>query len=350
MKTIEEIYNGLKAEFESTSGVRMNDGGDMALRFYALAAQLASLWSQADYVNRQCFPHTAVGEALDMHAAMRGLERIGAVKASGTLRFSIAAASASAIEVPVGTRCMTAGGTEFTTTGVGSIAAGSLYCDVSAEAVQPGAGGNAPAGSVIFMQPAPVGVRACVNPAAFTGGADGEDDTSLRGRILESCRSLPNGGNAAYYEAAALAVPGVAAVKVLPKNRGRGTVDIIVAAEDGMPTQQLISAVSAAMDARREICVDVGVSGPTQVIVDITADVDAAAGYNAQSVRDEVGAKLADYFNGRRLGKTVKLAELGNLIYSVNGVENYSISEPSADVSISTDELPVAGDILVRSW
>ena len=349
MKTIEEIYSGLKAEFESASGIRMNDGGDMALRFYAFAAQLASLWAQADYVNRQCFPHTAVGEALDMHAAMRGLERVAAAKAGGTLRFSIPSSSAAAIAVPVGTRCMTANGTEFVTTQAGSIAAGSLYCDVSAEAVQPGADGNAPAGSVAYMQQAPLGVRACTNTAAFTGGTDAEDDVSLRGRILESCRSLPNGGNAAYYEAAALSVPGIAAAKVLPRNRGRGTVDIIVAADDGMPTQQLVSAVSSAVGARREICVDVGVSGPTQVTVDITADIDVAAGYGSQAVKNEVEAKLSDYFSGRRLGKNVKLAELGNLIYSVEGVENYSISEPSADVSISTDELPVAGDILIRS-
>ena len=46
---------------------------------YALAAQIYSLYIQADWVARQAFPQTAEGEYLDCHAQLRSLERKGAV-------------------------------------------------------------------------------------------------------------------------------------------------------------------------------------------------------------------------------------------------------------------------------
>jgi len=347
MKTTEEIYNSLKSEFEQDSGLRLNDGGDMALRFYALAAQLSTLWAQSDYVNRQCFPQTAVGEALSLHAQMRGLERGGAVRASGTLRFSIASALSRDLFVPENTRCMTSDGVEFVTVEGASIAAGSLYCNVSAEAVEAGRKGNVSAGSIRYMQNAPVGISSCTNPAAFSFGEDAESDEELRKRVLESYRTLPNGGNAAYYKSLVLDTAGVAAVSVLPRNRGRGTVDIIIASDSGIPSAALISQVSQKLEERREICVDIDVSAPTAVTVNVTAELDIAPGHSSEAVIDAVEEKLQEYFSGKLLGKSVKLAELGYLIYSVEGVENYSISSPAADVSIDADELPVLGTLTV---
>lgn len=347
MKNAEEIYNGLREQFEEATGLSLNDGGDMALRFYALAAQLSTLWAQADYVNRQCFPQTAVGEALDRHAEMRGLERGGAVKAVGTLRFSIENAVSRDLFIPGNTRCMTADGRDFVTTEGAAIRAGTLYCDAPAEAVEAGEGGNVSAGSVVYMQLAPVGVRSCVNPAAFVFGKDAESDDELRKRVLASYKTLPNGGNAAYYESLVLDTAGVAAASVLPRARGRGTVDIVIASDSGIPSQELIDEVSGKLDVRREICVDIAVQEPETVTVNIAAELETDPSYNAQSVADEVEARLRGYFGGKMLGRSVKLAELGYIIYSVPGVENYSISSPSADVSIEGYELPVLGTLQI---
>ena len=347
MKTTEEIYNELKTGFEEASGLRLNDGGDMALRFYALAAQLSSLWVQSDYVNRQCFPQTAGGEALTMHAQMRGLERGGAVRASGTLRFSIPAALSRDLYIPENTRCMTQDGTEFTTVSGVTLSTGSLYCDAPAEAVEAGISGNVPAGSIVIMQNAPVGVSSCANPAAFTHGEDAEDDEKLRKRIMESYSSLPNGGNAAFYKSLVLDTAGVAAATVLPRARGRGTLDIIVASYSGIPSDSLLASVSAKLDERREICVDIDVSAPTAVTVNISAELEINESSNAAEVIENVETLLRGYFNGRLLGKSVKLAQLGHIIYSVDGVENYTITSPSADVSIDPDELPVLGTLTV---
>lgn len=156
MITIDEIYSNLKESFEERSGLTMDDGGDMALRFYALAAELVSLWAQSDYVNRQCFPQTASGEILDRHAALRGLTRGGAVKAHGTIRFSISSPRTNDLFIPQGVRCMTMAQTEFITTESGYLVAGDTYCDLPAEAIYVGKSGNAGANEVNIIQNAPV--------------------------------------------------------------------------------------------------------------------------------------------------------------------------------------------------
>lgn len=347
MISIDEIYSNLKQTFESESGLVINDGGDMALRFYAVAAELVSLWAECDFVHRQSFPQTATGSYLENHAEMRGIVRGSAAKAHGTLRFSITSARSRDVYIPKGTRCMTQSLTEFATTEDAFLRAGELYCDVSAEATYVGKECNASANEVNIMQNAPVGIISVTNPQPFTGGKDEESDDELRERIISSYGSIPNGGNVAYYEKLALSVPGVAAVKVLPRERGRGTVDIIVVADGGMPSQALLNSVSAAVDARREICVDIDVEAPTSKPVNVSASVTVASGYTASSVLQKVRSAVSAYFGSSRLGNDILRAELGKVIYSVDGVKNYSISAPSSDVSVDETELPVLGTLSI---
>ena len=73
--TVEEIYQQMAAAFEEETGVTLRGDGDMAVRLYAVAAQIYGLYVQAEWVDRQCFPQTAVGEFLDKHAQLRGLTR-----------------------------------------------------------------------------------------------------------------------------------------------------------------------------------------------------------------------------------------------------------------------------------
>ena len=341
MITIDEIYENLKQTFESESGFVINDGGDMALRFYAVAAEMVSLWAECDFVHRQSFPQTATGEYLERHAQMRGIERDTAAKAHGSLRFEITAARSRDVYIQKGVRCMTSSGVEYVTCADAFIRAGQLCCDVPAEAVCAGKMGNASAEEVNIMQNAPVGIKSVINPMPFTGGRDDESDDELRARIIRSYGSVPNGGNIAYYEKLALGVEGVAAVKVLPRERGRGTVDIIVAADSGTPSQTLLDKVSEIMNVRREICVDVDVLAPTTKSVDVTAAIKVKPGYTPSAVLQNVRSAVAGYFGGKGLGKNVLRAELGKLIYSVAGVENYGITAPASDVSVAASELPV---------
>lgn len=346
--SVEEIYQGMMADFARRTGLEASGAGDLAVRMYAVAAELYSLQVQSDWVARQCFPQTATGEYLDRHAALRGLERRQAAKAEGVLRFSVDEALSTDLTIPAGTVCMTAGLVRFETAEDGVLAAGTLQTEVPARAVEPGVVGNVGSGTVLSMAVAPVGVSRVANPEPFAGGVDEEKDEALRERVLETFQRLPNGANAAFYQQGALSFPGVAAAQVLPRSRGVGTVDVVIATEAGLPDADLLAQVRAWFGERREIAVDVAVLAPKVKTVDVTVRVKSREGRDAAAVRRAVSDALNGWFTGARLGKDLLRVQLGRVVFGVEGVENYAIAAPAADVAVAADELPRLGALTVE--
>ena len=246
MRSVDEIYQEMLAKLAERCGFQPEESCDLAVRLYAAAAQVQALDIQAEWVLDQSFPQTAQGIYLERHAAMRGLKRQEASKAAGTLRFSVETASVVDLEVPAGSVCMTEAEYRFQTTERGVLQAGELFVDVPAEALEGGSGFNAAPGTITIMTACPVGITACTNPGAFSGGSDPESDESLRARVLESYRRLPNGANAAWYERSAMAHTGVAEAKAVGRARGTGTVDVYIATERGSPDETLTGSCRSA--------------------------------------------------------------------------------------------------------
>ena len=347
MRNIEEIYQALLASFSERAGFAPEEGCDLAVRLWAAAAQLQALELQADWVLDQSFPQTARGVYLDRHGMMRGISRIPAAKAAGTLRFSVDLAPAADMTIPEGTVCMTAGETRFQTTEAAVLRAGELAVDVPAEALEGGSGGNVTAGKVCILTACPTAVTACTNPAAFSGGSDPETDEAFRERILESYQRLPNGANAAWYEQTAMNYPGTVAAKAVGRARGVGTVDVYVAAESGLPPVELLEGLQAVLQEKREIAVDVQVKAPAVKTVDVQVEVVPKNGAEYHAVKSEVEGCIANFFTGRLLGKPVLLAELGSRIYALEGVENYRLLAPVKDLTADETALPALGTLTV---
>ena len=349
MKSVEEIYQELTAQFCAGTGLSALEDGDLTVRFYAVAAQLYSLYVQAEWTRMQCFPQTARGEYLDRHGALRGVRRREAEAAEGILRFYVDAVRDEDVAVEAGTVCMTAGQVRFVTTREGSVKAGTLYADIPARAAEPGAEGNAAAGTVLNMAVAPTAISACVNPAAFVGGRDEEDDESLRARILETYARLANGANAAYYKQAALAFDQVVAAHVIPRSRGVGTVDVVIAAEAGVPGEGLLGEVKEYIQSMREIAVDVGVLAPETVPVDVALKVTAAAGADAHEVAGRAEEAVRSWFTGKRLGQSVLTAQLTAMVFALDGVANCTVVLPRGDVAVEGGQLPVLAGLTVTA-
>lgn len=344
-KTMDDIYQEMKREYTQATGLVLNDSGDMALRLRAFAAQLHSLWAQAGWVRRQAFPQSADGEYLERHAQLRGIDRRSATAAEGDIEFYIDEAISSALTIAKGTVCLTAAGTEFLTSESGRIGPGSLSCTLHAVARIAGSDGNVPAGSIVQMASPPPGVLGCVNMDGFSGGTDDEDDSSLRERVISSYRSLPNGANSAFYENQALSVDGVVKAAVLPRARGIGTVDIFIATQSGLPSEELIDQVAQLLDSQREICVDICVAAPETVGVDISLKLEEDSGYSFDSVSAAVRAEIEKYFSGSLLGSDILLARLGSIVFSVDGVRNYSLELPGADLPLDSIKLPILNSL-----
>lgn len=348
MKDLEEIYGEMRALFAQRTGLEAGESCDLSARLYALAAQVYALYAQADWVARQAFPQTAEGDYLDHHAQLRGLERKQAVYAQGVVRFSARETSDYDRTIPKGTVCMTAGLIRFATTQPAKLLTGTLFVDVPVQALEAGTAGNVAAGAIQSMAVAPTGISSCTNPQPCTGGGDAEGDEELRQRILESFQRLPNGANAAYYEQQAMAFDQVAAAQVISRPRGTGTVDVIVATLSGTPGEELLAELTAYFQARREIAVEVQVKGPETQTVDVALQIAVEDGWDPETVFSQVKHKLEGWFTGKLLGHSVLRAEIGNQVYSCEGVTNYSIAAPANDVAARTGVLPVLGRLDVE--
>lgn len=343
MEELREIYERMRATFAQEAGFTPNDGCDMMVRLYALAAEVQALLAQADWVLEQSFPQTAAGEYLDYHAQTRGLARLPAAKATGVLRFSTAGAAATDHRIARGSAAMTAAGVRFVTTEEATLKKGESHVDVAAEAAEAGADGNAIAGAVHIMAAYPVGVTQCSNPEAFSGGSDGESDEKLRARVLESYRRLPNGANAAFYEQEAMRFSDVAAAKAVGRARGIGTVDVYVAVHGGAPEEELLAEIAESLQEKREIAVDVQVKAPEKKPVDITAELRAKPGWRFDEAADAAREALEAFFTGERLGEDVYTAQLAMLLYGLEGTENCHLLSPREDIAVKATELPVLG-------
>ena len=195
---------------------------------------------------------------------------------------------------------------------------------------------------------APVGIRRCDNPEPFLGGSDGETDSELRKRVLDTFQRLPNGANAAFYEQGALSFDEVAAASVLPRSRGIGTVDVVVSTHSGQADPALLEQLQTYFQSRREIAVDVQVRAPEQVKVDVTVRIQPAEGSDRETVAAGVEAAVRNWFSGERLGKPVLLAQLYSLVFSCGGVANCKLAAPADDVEIAAHQLPVLGTLTVE--
>ena len=109
MRTVEEIYNEMLGVFRRETGAEASAVSELSVKLYAVAAQVHGLYAQAEWLSRQCFPQTAQGEYLDRHAALRGVERRGAVRARGSLRFLVDTPVGHDLTISAGTVCATAG-------------------------------------------------------------------------------------------------------------------------------------------------------------------------------------------------------------------------------------------------
>lgn len=333
--------------FARQSGYLPSASCDLSVRLYVAAAQIHALYAQAQWVLDQSFPQTAQGEYLDRQAELRGLNRSLATHAKGKLRFGVSNAISGDLPIEAGTVCMTAGGVRFITTEDGVLQAGTLYTDIPAQAEEPGKAGNVAPNSVAIMAAMPVGIRACTNPEAFSGGDDQESDDSLRRRVMDSYRRLPNGANAAYYEQIAMSYTGIAAAVAVGRPRGVGSVDLYVATDAGIPEEPLLAAISDYLQQKREISVDLQVKAPAVQTVNIAAAVRPAAGFTFPQAKTEAEAALRAAFTGSLLGKRVTLAQLGSILYGLESVDNYRFSSPAADVAASPTVLPRLGSLTI---
>ncbi|MDQ5983850.1 MAG: hypothetical protein RUMPE_00879 [Eubacteriales bacterium SKADARSKE-1] len=350
MDTYEEILTRMQNKFSTLAGFSANEASDIGIRLKVLAGEIFSITANFEWLKNQLFTQTASGSCLDLHATERGLSRKTAISSEGTLTFSRTTALGYDVEIPRGTVCATSGvdGIRFETTETVTLTAGDLSIDSKAQSVEGGSNKNTGSNTITVMITPPAGITAVTNDSAFTGGIDAETDEELRERIIESYKNISNGTNIAFYKDEILKYDGIYSVSVVPLARGAGTVDIYVAGKGAVPSAELIATIQSDIEKLREINVDIEVKAPTLVTVNVPVKITVEPGYIFNEVKEECLTAINNYFNSLAIGEQVIFAAIGNTIFQIEGVKNYSFeSTVDFDKVMAVSQLAVPGTVSV---
>lgn len=320
----------------------------------AMVDVLGAVWGGAvhtlhgffDWVVNQLFGDTAEREQLLRKAAMYGITPVPATFAAGNV--TVPGTNGSSILADTILRLNAVTSYRVTTGQV--IALGTATLPVVA--VLAGDDANVPAGTMLSFESPIAGVNATATVASggITGGIDEEGTEELRDRYLLRLREPPEGGADQDYEAWTLAVAGVTRAWVYPHELGLGTVVVRFVLDnepDIFPDAAAVAAVQAKLDAERPITDEPTAAAPTELAVNFTIHV---VPDNADT-RAAVEAELADLLRrvaepGDGAGRgTVLLSQIRTAIGVAEGVTDYSLTVPAADVVPGVGALPIVGSV-----
>lgn len=372
-----------QAAADITSNVQ---GADGLLRFAnltVLGTVLAGLtheqFGYLDYISKQSNPFTATDVYLEAWAALKDVFREPATAATGTATFP----GAPGTVLPSGTAFARGDGYTYVTTAAGTVSGGGTVT-VSAQAVLPGVdpvnypgggggAGNMSAGTVVTLTIAVPGIQSNGSAATiFTGGADIEQDSALRSRMLQAYQNVPMGGAVGDYVRWALGVPGVTRAWCLPNGFGTGTVvvypmlDQSESAHNGFPqgtngisqydtfpngTPRGTVATGDQLNIANQVYAEQPVTAlvywcaPASNVINFTF---SGIGTPSAATQLLIQAAINYVFltQGSPIaGTSVDLSSIETAIGAIAGTQGFVINSPTGNIPNVTGQLPVLGTI-----
>lgn len=236
--TLQQIMNTMLAKV--TNALDKREGSIVYTVMAPIAYVFKEFYNNLKLVERDAYIETAIGNALDMIGAERGIYRKQPVAAVKKGLFNI--------EVDVGSVFVTLAGKNALSYEVIEYIgkeepnfAYKLQCQTA------GIVGNNYIGNIQAQNPI-TGLTYAYMSDIVSEGSDIETDESMRERYIESLQEKPFGGNIASYREAILAMDGVGGVQVWPFWDGPGTVKCsIITSSFEIATPELIKTVQMAI-------------------------------------------------------------------------------------------------------
>ncbi len=307
-----------------------------------LAGISHELHGYVQFLSRQVFPDTSELEYLERQGALYAINRKAATFAGGNVTFS----GDNGTLIPTGTLLQRSDGIRYETQADGTIASGTATVAVAATTA--GETGNADVGVSLSLVSPIIGVNAAAVVAAggLTLGSDQESDDDLRTRIIERLQFAPQGGAAKDYVAWAKEVAGVTRAWVFPGELGAGTVTVRFVRDDDasiIPDGAEVTAVQDYIDERRPVTADVTVVAPIAAALNFTIELTP----DTTAIRTAVEAELRDLLARDDVvpGGTVLLSKIMTSIGIAEGVGDFDLTAPAANVTHTTGQMPVFGAI-----
>ena len=344
----DEILLQMKDTYEEMTGSDADEVSDAGIMLRLLAGELFSLNADIDWLKRAMFISTAQGEALELHARQRGIERRTGSKAVGTILVRVDSPLEYDVVIPRGTVFSTSDGALRYISATEAIiysGTGSTFVDV--EAQYTGRRYNIESGLITTVVTYFSSGISVTNSSAFTGGSDDETDAQLRERLISSFSKLSNGLNYAYYKKLAESVDGVYSANVSEIQQGSRTMNVYVAGKGAAADNSTIAEVQSLMNENRIPGVYIMVVSAILTSKNVSVALTIKNGYSVPKTLSTVTAAIREHFEGMRVGQSFIAAELGAKIIAVPGVENYTFTN-TADAVANSSTLFTAGTLSVE--
>lgn len=341
------IRGDMRRELPGTDAEVWPNTLSVMAKVFAMAIHMVEL--RLGWLFRQIFASTAEAAQLERHAFELGLARKGASRATG----EIVTTGTPLAVYPAGVGFVA--GTDLYRTAGEALAGGDGTLRLAVYAERPGAAGNRAAGEAMTLADTAlyptIGAEAAVGSEGIGGGADREDDASLRSRVLERKRRPPQGGAYSDYEQMALAVPGVVKAWAWPFADGPGTVGVwflFAGRVNLIPTAGDVAVVTDALSQRRLIRAGLSVSAPIAEPLAVTI---SGLSRDTTAVRAAIEAGLKSMlFERARPGVAIEAFVLSRswvseAISQAIGEERHVLVSPAADVVFTGGRYPVLGTV-----
>lgn len=314
----------------------ITEDSDNYVRASATGSAVEGLYQHQSWITKQIFADSADDDYVLLHARLRGMDLKPAVAASG----SVLVTGAANTDFASGLAAKFADGTAYVTTSGGTTDA-TGQAIVTAAAVVAGAAGTRADGDKLTLTVPPVNINATVTVVSLTGGTERETIASLQARVVQRIRRPAAGGNKYDYYNWAMEVAGVDAAYVYPLRRGLGTIDVVVASNSGLPSDDVVKATQAHIDDQRPVTAKNSlVLKPTLKSYDVVAAVQLD-GITLEAAQAAVELAMTAYDAAVIPGATVIRNKIGGVINDTTGITDYALTSPAANVVPTVDATKV---------
>lgn len=348
-KTYDQIVSELQADMlaSGSQATDFTDGSQIQTMINVTARAYATHWYMLEFLVELFFVASCEGPFLDLRVNERGVTRKPGVAATGPISFTRTTPCPVSTDIPAGTTFSTLDGSVSVTTNADTpLASGWESGTVNVTCTTVGVIGNLAAGTQLqIVGPTPSGLQTIVvGSGGLIDGVNEETDDELRTRYLFTVRNPVDGGTPGDYQVWADQVTGITNVSVFPLARGNGTVDVVVAS-DGIPSSSLVSQVQNVLNTNRPVGADAQAKAPTANTIDVTGTVTPATGYTFATLQPLVTQAITNYLNSVPIGGVVRVSAIIEAIMGVPGVEDCTLSAPTANVANTQEQLAVPGTI-----
>lgn len=342
---IERVIADIESRLPGADARLRRSNLNVMARVHAGAAH--GLYGYLDWIARQILVDTADAEILERHATI--WLPSGRTPASYAVGQVVVTGSDAAV-IPAGTIFKRADGATYSSEVEATIVGGQAVITIVADVA--GQAGNGSGGLALNLDSPIAGVNAAatVTSGALTGGADIEDDDSLRARVLARIQMTPHGGARHDYIAWAKEVPGVTRAWCYPLEMGDGTVTVRFVRDNDaglIPDASEVAAVQAYIEALAPVGMQLFVVAPVAAPINFnihatpaTATVKAAI---EASLRDLL-IREAEPEGGSGQGK-VLVSHIREAISLAAGETDHALVSPVADVTPSLGQMATFGSI-----